>query len=103
MKNENTLLINTLNNTPHTLKKRSLTKKQLSINRVKRKINKIATCNFYITAQQKTPIIIKHYFNMFLLTYIILQMYFTFFISHILMLARSRILRTLLFVYQNAF
>jgi hypothetical protein len=63
MKNENTLLINTLNNTLHTLRKRIPMKKQLSINRVKREINNVATHNFYITAQQKTPIIIKHYLH----------------------------------------
>jgi hypothetical protein len=65
-------LINTLNNTLHTPKKRSPMKKQPSINTVKRETNNIATHNFYITAQQKTMIIIKQYFNKFLLTYIIL-------------------------------
>ena len=48
------------------------TKKQLSINRVKWEIKNIATHNFYKTAQQKTPIMFKHCFNMFLLTYVIL-------------------------------
>jgi hypothetical protein len=46
--------------------------KKFSINRVKWYINNIATYNFYNTAQQKTPIIIKHYFNTFLSTQFII-------------------------------
>jgi len=50
-KNENTLLLITLNNTPHTPKKKAPLKKQLSTNGVKWSINNIATHNFYKTAQ----------------------------------------------------
>ena len=39
---------------------------------MKWEINNIATGNFYKTAQQKSPIIINHYFHMFLLIYVIL-------------------------------
>lgn len=47
-------------------------KKKLSVNRVKWDIKNITTHNFYKTCKRKTPIIFKHYFNIFLLTCVIL-------------------------------
>jgi hypothetical protein len=75
--NKNTFLLKTLNNTPHTPKKGAPLNKKLSIKRVQGKINNTATYNFYKIAQQNNPIIIIHYFNVFLLTYVILKLYFT--------------------------
>jgi hypothetical protein len=53
-KNENTLL-NTLNDTPHTPKKRSPTKKRLSINRVKWNIKLLQNCSTKGSDHYQTP------------------------------------------------
>jgi len=82
MKNENTLLINTLKNTLHALKKRSPIKKQLPINRVNREINNITTNNFHITAQQKTPIIIEHYLHVTINLYYFIIVFQNVYISY---------------------